>query len=71
MEFEKDKILYTPTETTNVYYLSKNPIPTACYRTDDGALHMLVPNRETYINGEPWYEDKSVSGRKKCKEVDK
>ena len=71
MEFEKDNILYTPTETTNVYYLSKNPIPTACYRTDDGALHMLVPNRETYINGKPWYEVKSVSGRKKCKEVDK
>lgn len=71
MEFEKDKILYTPTETTNVYYLSKNPIPTACYCTDDSTLHMLVPNRETYINGKPWYEVKSVSGRKKCKEIDK
>ena len=46
MEFEKDKILYTPTETTNVYYLSKNPIPTACDGADDGALHVLVRSGE-------------------------
>lgn len=71
MEFEKEKILYTPTETNNVYYLSKNPIPTVCYRTDDGILHMLVPNKETYINGKPWYEVKSVSCRRKCKEIEK
>lgn len=71
MKFEKDKILYTPTETTNIYYLSNNPIPTVCYQTDDNVLHMIVPNRETYINGKPWYEVQSVSGRKKCKEVDK
>lgn len=71
MGFDKNKILYTPTETTNVYFLSDNPIPTVCYQTDDTILHMIVPNRILYINGKPWYEVKSVSGRKKCKEVDK